>query len=95
MFLRIHDAPGGGKVVAICDRELLGRTLREGDLEITITEDFYGGEPATEDEVRAALRHATNANIIGWKVVNIAISLGLVEISSCLMIDSIPHAQIV
>jgi len=94
MYLRIHDAPGGGKVVAICDRELLGTTLKEGDLEITITEDFYGGDLATEDEVRAALRHATNANIIGWRVVKIAVSLGLVEISSCLMIDSVPHAQL-
>jgi len=95
MYMKIHKEPGGGTVVAICDRELLGRTLTEGNIEITITEFFYGDVPASEEEVRYALAHASNANIIGTKVVEIAISLGCIDPSSCLMIDSVPHAQFV
>ncbi|MDO9539546.1 MAG: DUF424 family protein [Methanocalculus sp.] len=95
MYLMIHDEPGGGRVVAVCDRELLGTTLSYGDIEIRITKDFYGETLATEEEVRHALRHASNANIIGSRVVEIAISLGRIEDSSCLMIGSVPHAQFI
>ena len=94
MYLMIHNAPGGSRVVAVCDHELMGKTLSNGDIEITITKDFYGETLATEDEVRDALRYANNANIIGNRVVEIAVSLGLVERSSCFMIGSVPHAQI-
>lgn len=95
MYLKIHKEPGGGTVVAVCDRELLGRTLTEGNIEFTISEYFYGDVPASEEEVRYALAHASNANIIGTRVVEIAISLGCIEPSSCLVIDSVPHAQFV
>ena len=92
MYLKIHKEPGGGRVVAVCDRELLGQTLTEGDIQITISDYFYGNVPASEEEVRHALADATNANIIGERVVEIAISLGCIERSSCLMIGSVPHA---
>lgn len=92
MYLKIHKATGGVQVTAVCDHELLGTTVSHGDLEIEVTEDFYGGVFATEDEVRKALLEAENANIIGSRVVEIAISLGRVNRSSCLMIGSVPHA---
>ncbi|MCQ1538977.1 DUF424 domain-containing protein [Methanocalculus taiwanensis] len=95
MFLKIHRELGGGQVVAVCDSELLGKTLTEGDIEITVTRDFYGDTPASEEEVRHALTHAGNANIIGTQVVEIAISLGCIKRSSCLMIGSVPHAQFI
>lgn len=95
MFLMIHREPGGGQVVAVCDRELLGKTLTEGDIEITVSSYFYGETPASDEEVRHALAHASNANIIGERVVAIAISLGCIERSSCLMIGSVPHAQFI
>jgi hypothetical protein len=95
MYLRIHNEPGGGRVVAVCDRELLGKTLSHGDIEITITKDFYGETLATEDEVRHALLHAGNANIIGNRVIEIAISLDRIDRSSCILIGSVPHAQFI
>lgn len=92
MYLMIHRERGGGTVVAACDRELLGKTLTEGDIQITVSEDFFGENLASEEEVRHALAHASNANIIGERVVGIAISLGCIERSSCLMIGSVPYA---
>ncbi|MDD3373200.1 DUF424 domain-containing protein [Methanoculleus bourgensis] len=94
MYLKVHHIPGAGEVVAACDSELLGVTLMHGDVEVCITGGFYGTERATEEEVGRALADATNANIIGKRVVAIAIALGLVREEDCVMIGDIPHAQV-
>jgi len=94
MYLKIHRAYDGSSVVAVCDRELINRRIRHGDIEIHISETFYGTTPAGEDEVSKAIRDADNINIIGERAVAVAARLGLIDPSGCLMIGGIPHAQI-
>ena len=94
MYLKVHRIPGAGEVVAACDAELLGVTLMHGDAEVCIAGGFYGTERATEEEVGRALSGATNANIIGRRVVALAVALGLVSEEDCIMIGGVPHAQI-
>jgi hypothetical protein len=93
MYLKIHRSPRG-EVVAACDRELLGRTLTHEGVEITISETFYGSTPATEEEVRSAMRDAANVNLIGKRVVRLAIEMELVTEHGCMILGGIPHAQI-
>lgn len=95
MYLKVHRMPGAGEVVAACDSELLNVTLMHGDVEVCITGGFYGTECATEEEVREALAGAENANIIGKRVVSIAIAMGLIAKENCITIGDVPHAQIV
>lgn len=95
MYLKIHKTPGEETILAICDADLIGKTLAsETCNDITIDSGFYGTQPATEEEVRQALRTATNANIIGKKVCKIAADEGLIDIDCCIMFGDIPHAQI-
>lgn len=83
-----------GDVVAVCDRELLNTTVRHEKLSITLTEAFYGNAPATEETVREALKNAGNINLFGERSVNLAIEMGLLTKSNCIMIGKVPHAQI-
>jgi uncharacterized protein len=94
MFLKVHRSPGTGDVVAVCDRELINTTIRHKEITVTITEAFYGNCPATEDEVRDALRKAGNINLMGERCVSLAIEMGLLTRSGCIMIGTVPHAQI-
>lgn len=94
MFLKIHRCPDGGDIVAVCDRELINTTLRTETMTVMITESFYGSSPANEDEVKEALKKAGNINLIGERSVNVAVGLGLVTRSGCIMIGKIPHAQV-
>jgi hypothetical protein len=94
MFLKVHRSRETGNVVAVCDRELLNTTLRHGKLTITITDSFYGNTPATEDDIKDALKNAGNINLIGERSVNLAIEMGLLTKSGCMMIGKVPHAQI-
>jgi hypothetical protein len=94
MFLKVHCSPGAGDIVAVCDRELLNTTISHGELSVKISEWFYGNCPASEDMVRAALKKAGNINLMGKRSVSVAIDMGLVTQSGCIMIGDIPHAQV-
>jgi uncharacterized protein len=94
MYLKIHRTHDGSSVVAVCDRELLNRRIRHGEIEIHVSEYFYGTTPASESDVAKALTDAENINIIGERAVAVAEGLGLIERSACILIDGIPHAQI-
>lgn len=94
MFLKVHCSPGAGNIVAVCDRELLNTTISSGELSIQITEGFYGNTPASEEMVRSVLKNAGNINLMGKRSVSIAIDMGLVTPSGCIMIGDIPHAQV-
>jgi hypothetical protein len=94
MFLKVHRSRDTGDIVAVCDRELLNTTVRHEKLTVTITDSFYGNTPATEGEVKEALKNAGNINLIGERSVNVAIELGLLTRSGCIMIGKVPHAQI-
>ena len=94
MFLKIHHFPGSADVVAVCDRELINTTITNEKITVTVHDSFYGTNPASEEEVRAAMEKAGNINIMGERAVNVAISLNLVTRSECIMIGKVPHAQI-
>ena len=93
MFLKVHRTPDG-EIVAVCDRELLNATLLHGDVEVHISETFYGNTPADEGQVRAALSGAANANLFGRRVVELAIACGAVDRGCVVLVGGIPHAQV-
>ena len=94
MFLKVHHPPGAGDIVAVCDKELLNTTISYGEVSVRISEAFYGNVPASEDDVRAALKKADTINLMGRRAVSIAIEMGLITRSGCIMIGEIPHAQV-
>ncbi|HJJ88980.1 MAG TPA: DUF424 domain-containing protein [Methanocorpusculum sp.] len=94
MYLKIHNIPGQGEVIAVCDRELLNITLSSPTCDIIIDPAFYGEQLADETEVLTVLTTSVNANIIGKRVCDLAMSAGIIDNTSCIMIGDIPHAQI-
>jgi len=95
MYLKVHRSADGNEVVAVCDRELLNTTVRRGDLEICINKEFYGNHLSGPEDVRLLLKTADNINLMGERVVALAIEMGLVERSGCIMFGTIPHAQVI
>ncbi|MHC1585575.1 MAG: DUF424 domain-containing protein [Candidatus Syntropharchaeia archaeon] len=83
------------RMIAVCDRELIGKKYREGDLVLDITEDFYKGEIVGEEEVVKELEKATIANLVGEKAVGCAVKHGFIDKKNVLFIGGVPHAQMV
>lgn len=78
----------------VCDKELLGKELRQGEFRLKIDEGFYGGKDASVEECLAALRRVTMANLVG-SIVERAVRAGLVDEKDVLNIQGVPHAQFV
>ena len=82
-------------LLAVCDCELLGRTLREGKIVFHIKDEFYNGRKATVEEAIGMIDNSTIVNLVGKCCVEKAIAEGYVHPDAILKIEGIPHAQIV
>ena len=83
-----------GLLVSVCDSDVLGETFEEGELSLTVSEEFYGGEEVDADAAVASLSRATVANIVGTRAVELAIEAGVVDEANVLEVDSTLHAQV-
>ena len=81
--------------MAACDRQLLGKTFRQGRLQLEVMPSFYQGVLSTIEEILQALESASIGNLVGESVVAAAVERGLVDPDSIITIDGVPHAQIV
>lgn len=80
-------------LVAACDRELLGKTLSDGDIEFHVSREFYEDIISDEEMLKKHLEAATIANLVGHRAVRCGIDAGLVDEKNVLMIAGVPHAQ--
>lgn len=86
---------GRNVLLAICDAEILGKTLCEGKIVFHVKEDFYAGSKVDIEEAVCMIENSTIVNMVGKNVVKRAIEKGYVHPDAVLNIKGIPHAQIV
>jgi len=82
-------------MVAICDKDLIGKCFREDKLQIEVHRDFYVGELATSDMIASALADADAANIVGERSIRCAIASEFIDPKKIITIDGVPHAQMI
>ena len=82
-------------MIAICDKNIIGRKFKEGELMLKLDEGFYKGDEACADEVKEALASATIANIAGEKAIACAVDCGCIDPETIIFIEGIPHAQMI
>jgi len=82
-------------LLAICDADMLGKTLREGKIVFCVKEEFYRGAKVNVEEAVMMIENSTIVNMVGKNVVKKAIEKGYVHPEAVLNIEGIPHAQIV
>jgi hypothetical protein len=82
-------------LLATCDEELLGETLKHGKLVFTVREEFYKGPKMPVEDAVELMKESSVVNMIGANIVQKAIEKGLVHPEAVLNICGVPHAQIV
>ena len=84
-------------VVAICDDDLLGKTLNDKDRGISfeVRESFFKGSKMELNRIIPYLERASIANLIGSRVVKKAVEKGFIDPTAVIEIAGIPHAQLV
>jgi hypothetical protein len=86
---------GRNVLLAICDVEVLGRTLRNEKIVFRVKEDFYKGRKVNLEEAVCMIENCSIVNMVGRNIVKRAIEKGFVHPEAVLNIDDVPHAQIV
>jgi len=95
MYMKVHEHTRG-KIVAACDRGLVGKVLHEGDAVLDLKEyaPFYKGAPAEEADLLKAMRDASSLNLVGEKAVSVALEQGILGQNDVKYINGVPHIQI-
>jgi len=82
-------------LLAVCDENVLGKSVSEGDLELEVKESFYKDEKCDSRKILRLSREATIINAVGKNIVGILIDEGFVDSKMVLKIQGLPMAQMV
>ena len=85
-------------VIAICDKELLGKKFEENKFQLDVKDNFFNGDETTPEEAieimkRMSLEDST-FNIIGQKSTDTAIEAGIITENQIKRIQDIPFALV-
>ncbi len=85
-------------IVAICDKELLGKKFEEGKFQLEIKENFYKGKEANEKEIIKIIKDMSmedaTFNIVGKKSIAIALKVGLITKEGIKELQGVPFALV-
>ena len=74
----------------ICDAELLGKKIIEGDLTMHISENYYGERFVEKDEAESLLNDSSIINLAGKETVSLALKLGIGSENAVKIISDVP-----
>ena len=74
----------------ICDAELLGKKIIQDELNIHISESYYGEKLVEKEEAKSLLKNSSIINMVGKKTVSLSIELGIGSETGIKTISGIP-----
>ena len=77
-------------MVNMCDAELMGKDVVDGELKIHISESYYGKQLVDKDEAISFLKSASMMNLVGKETISLATDLGIGSESGIKIISDIP-----
>ncbi len=86
---------GTDVLLAISDSAIVGKTFEDGEISVTISEDFYADSRCDDKKAIDLVKSSTIVNAIGNQIVNLLIREKFIDKTNILVISGVPHAQIV
>ena len=83
-----------GLMVACCDEDCIGREFKEGRLRLLPETKFYGSAVMELSEALVMMIGADILNLVGRRIVDVAIANGLVHPDAVIRIAGVPHVQV-
>ncbi len=84
----------GTVLVNICDEELVGRTVEDGKLKVTISKEFYSGEVVDKGEALRLVRTCSIVNLAGSRSVSLAVDNEIGAREAIREIEEVPFLMI-
>jgi hypothetical protein len=74
----------------MCDSNLVGKVLVDGDLTMNITQSYFAERIVDEKEAEQLLRNASIINMIGEETIALSVKIGVGSSKGVKRIDGIP-----
>jgi hypothetical protein len=74
----------------ICDAELLGKKLIQDELNMHISESYYGQKLVEKEEAKSLLKNSLIINMVGKETVSLSIELGIGSETGIKTISGVP-----
>jgi hypothetical protein len=85
-------------IVAVCDKELLGKRFEEGQFQLDVKESFFGGNEISVEELIYLMQDMSKEdatfNLVGEKTIDTAIKAGIISGDGVGEIAGIPFALV-
>ena len=81
------------KILCLCDKDLIGKTLEEGELALDITKRFYEGEEIG-DNIYELIKGADIINAVGKESIELLTEKKVIIKEGLNHIKGVPHVQI-
>lgn len=82
------------EILAVCDEDIVGQTFEEGDLRFIVSENFYKGEKKSDQETLDLIKNYDTINMVGKKIIKLAIENDIINEEDVIYIQGIPHIQL-
>ena len=82
------------QMINICDLNLIGKEINQGDFNISISKDYFYSEEITEEDAIKVLKSSSIINLVGKDIVDLALSLNLAKRNSVKIIENVPFLMI-
>lgn len=96
MYLKIHDSYR--KVIAVCDKELIGKKFEEGKRQLDVRDNFYRGEEIEKEKLLRILElgkvNDATFSIVGERVVKLALESGIISEENIGKVQGVPFALV-
>ncbi|MFW6083537.1 MAG: DUF424 domain-containing protein [Thermoplasmatota archaeon] len=86
---------GNDVLLAACDKELLGKKFEEEEIQLDVSESFYGGDEADKEKICDEIKRSNIVNLVGENIINAVIQAGFGNEEDVLWIDGTPHLQLI
>jgi len=94
MYYKTHESLAG-TLIAVADKELIGKTLKFKGIEFFVNPRFYKEEYITKGKLIPLLRNASSANLVGKKAIEAAKEAKIISDEHVIRITKdVPHAQV-
>ncbi len=82
------------QMINICDLNLIGKEINQGDFNISISKDYFYSEEITKEDAIKVLKSSSIINLVGKDIVELALSLNLAKRNSVKIIENVPFLMI-
>ena len=74
----------------ICDVDLLGKKIIQDELNIHISESYYGEKLVDKEEAKNLLKQSSIINMVGKKTISLSIQLGIGSENGVKTVSDVP-----